>query len=49
MIVGIVSGWLAETYSKWFVVPYIIFTVLVIIGLWQVAENYKAEKLLRSL
>ena len=44
MIVGVVSGWLSGTYSKWFVVPYIIFTVLVIIGLWQVAENYKAEK-----
>ena len=44
MIVGFVSGWLSETYSKWFIVPYIIFTVLVIIGLWQVAENHKAEK-----
>ena len=44
MIVGVISGWLSGTYSKWFVVPYIIFTVLVITGLWKVAENYKAEK-----
>ena len=44
MIVGFICGWLSEAYSKWWLIPYIIFVVMVIDGLWAVARNYKIEQ-----
>ena len=44
MIVGFICGWLSEAYSKWWLIPYIIFVVLVIDGLWAAARNYKIEQ-----
>jgi len=44
MIVGFICGWLSAAYSKWWLIPYIIFTVIVIDSLWAAATNYKARQ-----
>ena len=43
-IVGFISGWLAETFSKWLMVPYILFAIVVISGLFQCAFNHNEKQ-----
>ena len=44
IFVGFICGLLSEAYSKWWIAPYIIFTIVVLIGLWACAENYKVKQ-----
>ena len=44
IFVGFICGFLSEAYSKWWTAPYIIFTIVVLIGLWACAENYKVKQ-----
>ena len=44
LIVGLVCGYLSEAWSKWLIVPYIIYIVLATMGTWGSAENYKLKK-----
>ena len=43
IIVGIVCGVLTEMVGWFFNIPYVILTFLIIIGVWECAENYKKE------
>ena len=43
IIVGVVCGVLTEMVGWFFNIPYVILTFLIIIGVWECAENYKKE------
>ena len=43
IIVGVVCGVLTEMVGWFFNIPYVITTFLIIIGVWECAENYKKE------
>ena len=43
IIVGVVCGVLTEMVGWFFNIPYVMLTFLIIIGVWECAENYKKE------
>jgi hypothetical protein len=43
-IVGFIFGWLSAVYSKWLIVPYIIFTAVVISRVFETAMIHIEEK-----
>ena len=44
LIAGLVCGYLSEAWSKWLIVPYIIYIALATMGTWGSAENYKLKQ-----
>ena len=45
IVIGIVCGILTVTISNIFNIVYVISIIVLIVGLWQCASNYKKEKL----
>ena len=43
IVIGVVCGFLAEAVGSVFILVYIITVVVLIIGLWQCASNYKKQ------
>ena len=44
IIVGLVCGYLSDTYSKWLILPYLLYLLIAIMGTWQSAEKYKLKQ-----
>jgi len=44
IIVGLVCGYLSDTYSKWLILPYLLYLLIAIMGTWQTAEKYKLKQ-----
>jgi len=43
IVIGVVCGFLAEAVGSFFIIVYIITVVVLILGLWQCASNYKKQ------
>tara|TARA_S200000501_G_scaffold168766_1_gene159014 strand:+ start:179 stop:673 length:495 start_codon:yes stop_codon:yes gene_type:complete len=43
IVVGVICGFLSEAVSSFFIIVYIITAVVLILGLWQCASNYKKQ------